>query len=479
MTQRPRITIAVDDPEQRARLESLLASENVELTFQSVSSPEELLELETHAVVVTDEVVDPGEIDSLTEAAEGAPGVIVLSDGDDPLERVRLAAAGVSAVVDMEDASPYLGEELAAIAQAEALGGVDGPEAGGYEAQPKLADFQSRAESMRDFLDVVRRVAASDCSLLITGETGVGKERLARAIHAESDRREGPFVSVNCGSLPENLLESELFGHEPGAFTDAKTRRKGRFELAKGGTIFLDEIGETPAHLQVKLLTVLQRREVAPLGGEDPVAVDVRVMAATNRDLREEIDAGNFREDLFFRLNVVGLHIPSLRERSEDLPDMLGGFLRHFREIHGRDEVEGFDETALDALLDYGWPGNVREVINVVERAVLLSRARLIGLEDLPPEISRLSERGGDATPEKPADERPEQGLADSENALADLPLADARRRVVTAFERRYLYSLLARTRGAVGETARLAGVNPRTLYDKMRSYGLAKEDFR
>ena len=241
---------------------------------------------------------------------------------------------------------------------------------------------------MKDFVDLVKRVAESDTSLLICGETGVGKERLARAIHNQTERREGPFVSVNCGALPENLLESELFGHEAGAFTGATKQRKGRFEQASGGTILLDEIGEMPAHLQVNLLTVLQRREVTRLGGKTPISVDVRIIAATNRDLREDVKAGRFREDLFYRLNVVYLEIPPLRERPEDLPDLIGRFMRHFRRSLGRKNLMEITEEAMQVLLHHSWPGNVRELINVLERATLLARGDKITTQDLPPSIS-------------------------------------------------------------------------------------------
>ena len=320
---------------------------------------------------------------------------------------------------------------------------------------------------MREFIELVSRVADADSSLLVLGETGVGKERLARAIHAESSRAGGPFVSVNCGALPESLLDSELFGHEKGAFTGAASTRRGRFELAGGGTIFLDEIGEMPPHLQVKLLTVLQRREVRRLGSERPISVDVRVISATNRDLRELIQGGDFREDLYFRLNVVMLEIPPLRERREDIPELTGAFIRRLRESSGSGDVAGVSSEAMEAMLRYPWPGNVRELINAVERALLLSNGSEIRLADLPAVV-----RSPEAAPaaEAPA---PVRGVR------SDLPHREARKLVMQSFERQYFSALLRETRGHVGDTAARAGINPKTLYEKMRALGLRKEDFR
>ncbi|MCA8944012.1 MAG: sigma 54-interacting transcriptional regulator, partial [Planctomycetes bacterium] len=274
-----------------------------------------------------------------------------------------------------------------------------GPEIRGSEASPSLADFLTRSPRMRAFVDIVRRVVDVDTSLLITGPTGVGKERLARAIHAEGPRSDQPFVAVNCGALPESLLESELFGHEKGAFTGADRARKGQFELASGGIIFLDEIGEMPTHLQVKLLTVLQRHEVTPIGGQQPIAVDVRVIAATNRDLHAEVERGKFREDLFYRLNVLPLEIPALSTRPDDIVDLAGRFIAHFREAMPESRVESISDDAVGALMRYAWPGNIRELINVIERAMVLGRTRAIGLADLPPAIRGTPDTTTDDVP--------------------------------------------------------------------------------
>ena len=342
-----------------------------------------------------------------------------------------------------------------------------GPRVGPEAA--RLADFESKSPRMREFLELVRRVGDSDATLLITGETGVGKERLARAIHTEGPRRAAPFVSVNCAALPDTLLETELFGHEAGAFTGADRRRKGRFETANKGTIFLDEIGEMPQHLQVKLLTVLQRRMVQRVGGDHPVAIDVRVMAATNRDLALEVSRGQLREDLYFRLNVVQLELPALRERAEDVPQLARSFLEELRLDVRRREVLEIGDDAMQALVRYAWPGNVRELHNVVERAVLLARGPRIGLEDLPEQV-----RSGPAEPEPVA--------AGAVLAVADLmgrPLREARDELVSRFERTYLDALLTRTRGRIDQSARLAGMTTRSLFDRLRRCGLRKEDYR
>jgi transcriptional regulator with GAF, ATPase, and Fis domain len=326
---------------------------------------------------------------------------------------------------------------------------------------------------MKAFLDLVERVKDSGSSLLILGETGVGKERLARAIHAESPRGGGAFVPVNCGALPEGLLESELFGHEEGAFTGATRGRRGRFELAHGGTLFLDEIGEMPVHLQVKLLRALQEHEIQPLGGERSIPVDVRLMAASNRDLAVATERGEFRKDLYYRLGVVTLVLPPLRERREDIPELAESYVDHFRAVLGR-ETETLRPEALEALIAYEWPGNVRELINVIERAVLLCDGPEIGLEHLPEGIARRGAGGTTLPPlllDGEAEELPRTLLA--------RPWREVRRDALARLERAYLGGLLEETKGRIGETARRAGMEPRSLYEKMRRHGLAKEDFR
>ena len=240
-------------------------------------------------------------------------------------------------------------------------------------------------------MEIIAQVAPSKASVLVTGESGTGKELVADAIHSLSSRADGPLIKVNCASLSPTLLESELFGHEKGAFTGAVSQKKGRFELADGGTIFLDEIGEIDQSTQIKILRVLQERCFERVGGEETVSVDVRIVAATNRNLEQEIRNGNFREDLYYRLNVVHIEVPPLRERKEDIPLLISSFIDTFNQEDGR-HVEGFTNSARKALLAYSWPGNIRELRNTVESCVVLARGTMIDVDELPPHIASRDE---------------------------------------------------------------------------------------
>ena len=243
-----------------------------------------------------------------------------------------------------------------------------------------------KSEKLTKMMSTIEQVAPTKATVLITGESGVGKELVADALHSLSDRKDGPFIKVHCASLSENLLESELFGHEKGSFTGAVSQKKGRFELANGGTIFLDEIGEIDANTQVKILRVLQEREFERVGGTQTIHTDVRVVAATNRNLEEEVKKGNFREDLYYRLNVVHIEVPPLRERKEDIPLLLNSFLNEFNSENSKN-IEGFTPQARKLLCSYSWPGNIRQLRNSIESAVVLSRGKLIDVEDLPEQV--------------------------------------------------------------------------------------------
>jgi DNA-binding NtrC family response regulator len=234
---------------------------------------------------------------------------------------------------------------------------------------------------------MIDRVASSSCTVLVSGESGTGKELFVAALHEASPRANGPFVAINCGAVPEALIESELFGHAKGAFTGAHAQRRGRVAEAEGGTLFLDEIGELPLSMQVKLLRLLQQREYSPVGDSRTLKCDIRVVVATHRDLEQEVAEGRFREDLYYRLNVIHVLVPALRERKSDLGALVEHFLRVCSERAGRDDLTGFTPDALDALIAYDWPGNVRELENTVERAALLSIGPMIGLGDLPPRV--------------------------------------------------------------------------------------------
>jgi two-component system response regulator AtoC len=255
------------------------------------------------------------------------------------------------------------------------------------EQKYSFGNIIARSEAMRHVFDLVSKVADHKTTVLITGESGTGKDLAARAIHQSGNRASAPMVSINCGGIPENLLESELFGYKRGAFTDAVKDKPGRFEEANGGTMLLDEIGELPLPLQVKLLRVLQEEEITPLGGTGSKKIDVRVIAATSKDLQKEVDENRFREDLFYRINVMTIHLPPLRERRGDIPLLIGYFIDQFNKKLNK-EVEGLTSEAVPALMGYSWPGNIRELENVIERAVLLSKDRWITPEELPPSIT-------------------------------------------------------------------------------------------
>jgi two-component system response regulator AtoC len=303
--------------------------------------------------------------------------------------------------------------------------------------------------AMIEVLETIERVAEFKATVLLTGESGTGKEVLARAIHAQSPRREEAFVAVNCGAIPENLLESELFGHARGAFTGADRARRGLFVEADAGTLFLDEVGEMPLPLQVKLLRVLQEEEVRPLGESKSRRVDVRVIAATARDLEAEVAAGRFREDLFYRLNVMRVHVPALRERRQDVPLLVDHFLERFRKALGR-PVRGIADDALARLVAHPWPGNVRELENVIERAVILARGDRVTVRELPTNVVH-----------------PDPG-ADGAGA-GDLSLRRARR----AAEIEAIRAALRATGGNRTHAARVLEISHRALLYKLKEYGI------
>jgi two-component system NtrC family response regulator len=303
---------------------------------------------------------------------------------------------------------------------------------------------------MLEVFSLVRRVASSEATVLIRGESGTGKELIAKAIHYASPRASGPLVKVNCAALPETLLESELFGHEKGAFTGALANRKGRFEVASGGTIFLDEIGDLPAHLQAKLLRVLQEREFERVGSSRPIHVDVRILAATHRDLEGLLKSGQFRDDLYYRLNVVTIVLPPLRERRQDLPLLMDHLLRVFAEKNGK-KIRGFTPEAREALLRYDYPGNIRELENIIERASVITRNDVIGRADLPISI-----------------QEPE---AEDNSNNTNLSV------VVERLERRLIKEALARSGGVQTRAAEHLGITERNLRYKLKKYGFQGDD--
>jgi two-component system response regulator AtoC len=267
------------------------------------------------------------------------------------------------------------------------------------EQKYSFGNIIARSEAMAHVFELVEKVAKHKTTVLITGESGTGKDLIAKTVHSNGNRASVPMVSINCGSIPENLLESELFGYKRGAFTDAVKDKPGLFEEADGGTIFLDEIGELPLSLQVKLLRVLQEEEISPLGSTVSKKIDVRVIAATSRDLQKEVDEGRFREDLFYRINVMKIHLPPLRERRGDIPLLVGYFINLFNQKLEKD-IEGLSSQAMPILMAYSWPGNIRELENVIERAVLLGKGRWITPTDLPQSITSVQHSSSSTAPE-------------------------------------------------------------------------------
>ncbi len=326
---------------------------------------------------------------------------------------------------------------------------------------------------MQDALDVLRRVAPSSCTVLVTGESGTGKEVVVQALHDMSPLRDGPFVAVNCGAIADNLVESELFGHARGAFTGALTARRGFVAAAEGGTLFLDEVGELSPSAQVKLLRLLQQREYTPVGETRPLKSSARVVAATNRDLRAEVRAGRFREDLYFRLDVVHVHLPALRERREEIRPLAEHFLRLAAERTGRTDVTGFAPGVMEMLEADDWPGNVRALENTIERAVLLAPGTLIDVDDLP---ARILDRAAAAAPPLP---RAEQAppVSSGERFTLPPPTGDGMvdlRAAVDALESRLIRRALEKTSNNKQRAADMLGIKRTTLLDMMKRKGFA-----
>ncbi len=329
-----------------------------------------------------------------------------------------------------------------------------------YHAKMDALEFIGKSPALKQVFKVVEKVSKTDSTILITGESGTGKELIAKIIHRKSPRGSRPFVPVNCGAIPRELIESELFGHAKGAFTGAYFDRPGRFEIAKGGTLFLDEVGDLPLDLQVKLLRVLQEKTFERVGDPKPIKADVRIIAATNKNLEEEVSAGRFREDLYYRLNVVPIHIPPLRERKEDIPLLVEHFLSKMKK-RGI-QATGIEEGVIKAFMSYSWPGNVRELENVLERMAVLSEDGVLKEEDLPEKI-----KGEKTKPSKPWEivqkiELPEEGV--------DL------KKLLEALEEKLILQALERAGNVKEKAAKLLGLNRTTLVEKLKRKGLLEK---
>jgi two-component system, NtrC family, response regulator AtoC len=485
-----RVLIAARDPVLRQRLGGMLAGEGgVEVrATPALPQPSELSRLgEAHPceLLVIDRAAlgdppSPG-MSALRDLSE-RPDVVVVQERDCAVERSELLIAGARDVIPrmLPDAllQSVLTEHLRRVRRSAELR----LERRLHRSRAGPTELEAIGPGMRAVLDEGHQAARGSSSILILGESGVGKEWVAQNIHAASPRRHRPFVPVHCAALPEGLIESELFGHEKGAFTGATRMRRGHFEMAHGGTLFLDEVGDIPLGAQAKLLRVLQDRRVQRVGAETALAVDVRIIAATHRDLRQARSEGSFRDDLWYRLAVVAIEVPPLRHRPEDIPGLVAYFLAQHARALGREAPELHPEAAR-ALERHSWPGNVRELMNVLERAVLFCPAGEILVEHL---VLEPRQHVGDTSARSSRSDAASAPVAAVEQALslaragAPAPtLEQLRRGVLEDAERGYIEGLLHLTRGSIQETARGAGVPVRTLFDLLRRHGIDKDRYR
>ncbi|MFH1230313.1 MAG: sigma-54 dependent transcriptional regulator, partial [Planctomycetota bacterium] len=312
----------------------------------------------------------------------------------------------------------------------------------------QFEELVGKSPKIQQVFDLIRTVAKSNATVLIQGETGTGKELVAKAVHAESMRHTEPFISLNCAALPESLLESELFGHEKGSFTGAIAQKKGKFELAHGGSIFLDEIGDISPNIQVHLLRVLQEKEFSRVGGNEIIKVDVRIITSTNRDLKKRVEEGNFREDLYYRLNVIPINIPSLRERTEDIPLLAHYFLKKYNTENNKN-IRDFFPTVMDFFMKYNWPGNVRELENAIEYSVVLVQGNLIQLEQLPPALKKFYSR--------------------------EIIPSTGNIRTLEEVEKQYIIKILEETNWNYTHTAKTLSISRSTLHHKIKEYNISR----
>jgi two-component system response regulator AtoC len=326
------------------------------------------------------------------------------------------------------------------------------------------SEFVGSSRQMRKIFELINRLSKVETTVLIRGENGTGKELVARAIHYNSPLKNGPFVAVNCGAIPENLMETEFFGHEKGAFTGATERKTGKFQGAAGGTLFLDEIGELPPSLQVKLLRVLQERKFTPVGSNREVKTNARIIAATNRNLEKAIEDNKFREDLFYRLNVMPIFLPPLRERPDDISGLVDYFIKKFAKRHHRD-INSIDSQALNALMRFSWPGNIRELENVIEHSFIIENSNVITFSSLPENVKRS------ALP-------PAEHLAQLARNPQNSGLALDYDSLKEQFEKEFIVSALKANRGKINQTVAHANIPKNTLLRKIKKYGITAKDY-
>lgn len=477
-----RILLVDDEPNLRKVLGALLTQDGYEVLAegdgQSALTRVRAAPADTFDIVITD-LRMPGMdgmelLRTLTREEPGLPVVVLTAHGtvDTAVEAVKAGALDfLEKPFDREQINQVV---LKAVKTKERKGPTARASVDASNDPSLEVGMLGVSGGIADVREMIRTVAASPSTALITGESGTGKELVARALHLGSPRRDRPFISVNCAAIPSTLVESELFGHERGAFTGAVSSRPGRFELADGGTLFLDEISEIPLEIQVKLLRAIQESEFERVGGVKTRHVDVRLIAATNRDLTREIEEKRFREDLYYRLNVVPVHLPALRERPEDIEPLVGHFVSRCNERLGK-SVQGFSGEALEAMRGYGWPGNIRELENLVERMVLFASADQIELDQLPEAFHRADRDDADEPGENLEDDK--HGGAPSHIRLPlsslGLDLKEAVRAGSRLVEEALIREALAQTSSNVTRSARLLGISRRSLQSKMKELGL------
>ncbi len=482
----PRVLIVDDDPGQADDLADRLAQAGcAPETCGSGARLERLLRATHFDAVLTDQDTAPLERFEALLGAEDAPAVILLAGFGSIHDAVEAVRAGATDYLSRPISDDQLSMALSRALEERRLRAENARLRADLGERFQLGSILSRAPAMLRVFETVQAVADTRATILIEGESGTGKTMLARAVHRHSSRSEGPFVEVNCGALPDTLLESELFGHVRGAFTGAVRDKAGKFEAAEGGTIFLDEIACASLDLQVKLLRILQDRVYERVGDTATRRADVRIVAAANVDLAEEVREGRFRQDLYYRLKVVSLEVPPLRERPGDVPLLTEFFLNKYRREYER-ELTGIAAEAQALISAHDWPGNVRELEHCIERAVLLAAGPRVEARDLPDELRRAAGTGagttvsaadptGGTSPAPPVPTLPADGFPSTDQGASGVrPLKDA----LESSERDLILAALAATGGSRKETAERLGVNRTTLFNKMKKYNLMDLEF-
>ncbi|MGB0588342.1 MAG: sigma-54-dependent transcriptional regulator [Myxococcota bacterium] len=475
MSQSARILIVDDEANMRMVLRAMLTREGYEVD-DAADGLAALAALERSGgdvqVIITDlrmpGLDGMGLLERIVTEYPGRPVVMITAHGSVDTAVEAMKAGAFDFVTKPFDAGDLRAVVQKAVNTARAeLDLIEPDEALKARTDEGAFGMIGRSSAMNDVYNILDKVADTPSTVLITGESGTGKELVASALHHHSSRSGRPFIRVNCAAIPQTLIESELFGHEKGAFTGAIASKPGRFELADGGTLFLDEIAEIPTEMQVKLLRVLQEHSFERVGGLKTLQVDVRLVAATNRDLLAQVESGAFREDLFYRLNVVPIRLPPLRERREDIPLLVKQMLARFAERLGR-QVDALSSDAEAAFIAYSWPGNVREMENVLERLVLFSEASTIPLELLPDELKAPSGAGGAPMP---APERLDRGLS------GRVSLKELVKETTAQVERRLIVQALEQTGGNVTRAAQLLMISRKSLQNKMKEFSLRDEE--